>query len=791
MEPTTVWKIATNPAWRPFTEADQYGYIGLGVVAAILVGLTIWTYRGSGQSTPRRITMLVTLRLMALVVAILVALRPAASITEIPKLPSTLIVVLDSSESMTIKDEPNSTRWETVQQALSKSEELFNQLKNDQQVTVYVYHFNKDFSPNTGTYDAQVVPNGKATDFATMLDQLYIKHQSEPLLRGMIVLSDGADNGTKPALQEALRWRGIGCPIYTFAVGQSSTTSKEKDVALTSISPDPSPVPIKSELKIKGKINAQGFEGSKIKVRMLIDGEIKATEEFPLPNAVDNEIEFTTKAPEKPGEVKVSLELVDPPLNQVTDQNDRIDTFLTVTKEGVRVLVIAKSGWELKHIRRALASDTRIDYVEAIRSTTAQGTIQENTAFDIQSQNYDVVIIGDVAPEMLTAVRPTILNELKEMVLEKGLGFMMTGGAYSFAGTAGIPGANGWKSTPIAEILPVILPAFAPALISETTAVYPTEDGWMEYITRLELDGQKNRTSWELLNTEYLKLRGYSDLGQVKAGGKVLIRANNATNGAPLLVSQEIGNNGRVLAFGASDTYYWTQPGPDPQQRKRPAELHERFWKQTVLWLAHQDELEGNLLVRPEYRRIVQGGQQIIRISLKDKQGDEIKNPDFRFQILKPGENANRDAAQKPDPDPRGGGKVQLKVQDVGEFTVVAWGEGLDPKGEKIADDGSARYVVYPDISDELIRPAANPDFLLKLENSANGSALDAVRRADRLSNFLETLIANPPTVATPKPKSYPDWRRDQQKWFLPLVLVIFTAILVGEWALRRLWGMV
>src|SRR3954468_14580923 len=140
MEPDRIWNVVTNPAWRPLTESDLPGYVILLACAALLVGLTVWTYTGSSATSPRRVTTLIGLRLFALLLAILLALRPAAAITEIPKLPSTLIIVVDASESMSVKDEANFTRWEVVQKALEKAGPLLDQMRDDQQTTVYVYH---------------------------------------------------------------------------------------------------------------------------------------------------------------------------------------------------------------------------------------------------------------------------------------------------------------------------------------------------------------------------------------------------------------------------------------------------------------------------------------------------------------------------------------------------------------------------------------------------------------------------------------------------------------------------
>ncbi len=797
MEPERIWHVVTNPAWRPFTESDTPGYLILLAIAGFLVLLTVSTYTGSAASTRRRVGMLIGLRLFALFLAILLALRPSAAITEIPKLPSTLIIVVDSSESMTIKDEANYTRWGLVKKYVDQCGPLLDQMRDDQQTTVYLYHFSKDFDPDRDKYTDQAQPDGKRTDFATMLSKIYERHQGERLIRGFVILSDGVDNGSKAALPEATRFRGIGCPIYCFAVGSQGVDPKLKDIGFTSISPDPSPVAIKSDLKVKAKLNAPGFEGTHIKVRLRFNDAIIKVEDFELAKQMDNEIEISVKAPDTPGEVKVSLELVDPPSNQSTTLNDQIETYLTVTREGVRVLVISKDSYELKHIRKALASDKRFDFVEITRTTEATGTAEEAKAFDLTTQRYDVIVLGDVSPKMLTSARPQILKEMRDLVVEKGVGLLMTGGAYSLGGTAGIPGSTGWKNTPIADVLPVILPGDPQEPVKEATSFEPTEFGLRHYLLRLNVDGKKNREAFDLLNSGYTRLQGYTVLGEPKPTSEVLARANNAMNGQPLLVRMDVGGRkgeahaGRTLAFGASDTWLWTLPSTDPTNLRATYDLHARFWKQIVLWLAHQDEIEGNVYVRPEFRRLVANGRQNVRMGIRDKRGDDIPEGEIRYQVHGANEPADKSKSKRAERDPKGGARTLFESKVPGEYRVTAWGEATDINGEKITGDASARFVVYPEISDEMLRTAAQPEFLLALENTANGTSLDTVRRADRLPDFLEKMKADAPKMTTPKPKPYPDWRRDKQKWFLPMVLVLFVAVLGLEWGLRRAWGMV
>lgn len=802
MQPERTWNLTTNPAWRAFTDTDQFGYLFLLMAAALLVILTIWTYVGSANTTPRRLIILIVLRLLALLIAILTTLRPSAAVFENPREPSTLILVIDSSESMSVNDEANYTRWEVVQKVLSQSQPLLQQLKEDQQVTIYQYHFNRDFDANRDVFTAEVKPDGKATDFGSMLSGIYAAHQSEKRLRGLVIFSDGRDNkqtSSKLPLVEAAKFRSIGCPIYTFAVGSVATGGTQKDIGFTSITPNPSPVAIKAPLKIYAKINAPGFVNYPAKVRLKFNDQDIRVETFRLTKENDNEIEIETKAPDQPGEVKVRLELVDPPDNQSTTLNDAIETYLNVTKEGVRVLVLHKDGFELQALRRAIARDKRFDVVEAIRVTESLSSPEEAKAFDLREQRYDVIILGDVSAASLTAVRPTMLEEIRDLVKKQGVGLVMTGGAYTFGGTAGIAGSKGYKGTPIEELLPVLLPPNPVDPVNERVSMVPTEEGLQHFLMRLDADRTKNKLNWDLLNGVDpekplggpTRLPGRTVMGEPRPGVTVFARADNAQTGAPMLVGHEIGS-GRVLAFAASETYFWTRPYPDPSDRLKTYNLHSRFWRQMILWLAKQDETEGAAYVRPEFRRMVSGSVQRLTMGLKDKRGTEIPDADLRYQVLAPGEMPDKNKAQRPTRDEKGIGRVSYETKNAGEYRVVLWAEGKDPiDGSVVTGDATASYLVTPEITDEMLRTAANPDFLLALENTANGTSLDTVRRADRFPSFLKELIDNPLQLATPKSTPYPDWRRDKSRLFLPIVLVIFVLLLGLEWGLRRAWGMV
>src|SRR6187551_2846238 len=130
--------------WRPAYpwSISPIGLPALAVVAVVLVVFTIWTYTGHPNATRRRILIVLALRLAALVVALLTALRPSLGVQEDPKLPSVLIIGVDTSESMKVADElAGQKRLDAVHATLKKAQPLLDELAAEQNVSVITYKF--------------------------------------------------------------------------------------------------------------------------------------------------------------------------------------------------------------------------------------------------------------------------------------------------------------------------------------------------------------------------------------------------------------------------------------------------------------------------------------------------------------------------------------------------------------------------------------------------------------------------------------------------------------------------
>jgi uncharacterized membrane protein len=733
----------------------------LGLVALALAGLTVWTYRGVNRANGRRVLVILGLRLLALVLACLMIMRPSLAFRADAKLPSTLLIALDRSRSMDIQDEYGGrSRWDAMQELLMDCTPHVEKLRDEHNVSVILYQFAEDareFDPN-GKAD------GRRTDFGQMLQSLYKLHGRDRNLRGLLILSDGADNGTRvPALTEAARWRGLPCPISTFALGKPTTSDRQRDIAFTAITPEPSPVYAKGKLTVKGVLDAPGFETTPVTVRLFINDKEVQNKQETLTKAAGNEVALVTDAPAQAGEIKVTLK-VDPVKGETSIANNEIATYATVTKEGVSVLFVDKLRFpEPQLICDALSADPRIRlYMAWRRGDEAEAA----DLFQLDKQHYDVIILGDVSATGLkqAANDEQILAKIHDLVRDKGTGLLMMGGYQSF-------GNSDWNGTPIAKLLPVELSEVGQ--IEEQIRLEPTPEGLSHFTMRLHDDPEWNRLLWGQLP----ELKGATRLGPKKPGATVLAALNAKE---PLLAWQNY-NEGRTMAFAGDTTWRWLRLG-QPKSSDGVA-AHARFWRQIVLWLAKQDKVEGSAWVKLDARRLSSGSKLGFTVGLRGKGGIDLSDAQFEVVALDPLQAKTSVPTAR---EPGGERGTFWRTDAAGEYRLVVRGKGKDTDGQAVSGEASARFLIYEDEA-EMVRRAADHDFLSKLAHAGGGE----FHRAQELPDVLMRLQKQPLPQETPKLELWPDWRRNTLSGFLVGFFFAFVAVLSLEWGLRRFWGLV
>ena len=811
---------------------EPVGLPALAAVAGLLVALTIWTYAGHAAATRGRLLTVLALRLLALLVALVTALRPSLGVQETPKVPSQLVIGIDVSETMTVQDEVNNqARIEAVRRVMDRCQPVIEELERDHNVTTTVYKFSTPDFTDAWRYSPGDPADGKRSDYGTFLNRVYERWQGERFVRGVLVVGDGQDNGQAfAAAGEARRLGQRGVPVTTFTVGSNSTEKNAQNIAVTNLDCDPSPAAVKTEVTAVANVNAFGYQGQRVTARVLVDGEVRATEDFTLDKEKDNKIRLTFTAPPKPGEVKVTVQVgqlrdgqIVPVSGELSGKDNQSETYLTITKDGVLILIVDHLRPEETRIRDVLRSEPRFRLNEVIVQNDGQVSAAGEAMLDLDAQGYDVIIIGDVSAAQLEFRRGDkpvpFLGKLRDQVERRATGLIFLGGERAFRG----------YPKDVAELIPVTVPEDPGAAIVENVEngrpktryqTVPTDAG-LDTVMRVVKDREKSIQSWNGVNdgASRSRITGYNRMTP-RAGALVLAWASPADAAVragtrpppgadPLLVTREQaaaagGKAGRVLAFGTYDTYLWEKLGqPDTFDG---SEVHSKFWKQCVLWLAHQEEEQGEAYVRPTKRQLKVGDEQTLQLGVRLPAGGDDPKAEMTLKVVPVPSGVNPlDAAQMapllakapPVPYTRDdkGAKATYRPRAEGEHFVEMTSPKKTPDGQPVLDEkgqpvilrATAKFIAIPDVSDEMLKVNAEHEFLASLSVPNGGKAL----RLEDLPGFLSDLKEQKDFGPKPRPKLYPDWRRNHSRGFLPLWLVVFVLLLGAEWGLRRLWGMV
>jgi uncharacterized membrane protein len=682
---------------------------------------------------------------------------------------------------MKIGDEFNNlSRWDNACRILRSPgvDALLKHLQNAQKVELVFYQAAEDVRP----FQPDGKADGKRTDMGQWLHTLAQTHAGDTTLRGLLLFSDGADNGTRfPTLAEAAKLRSLPCPIQVFALGRPTTSPKQHDIAVVRLDIDAA-VPVKSKMKVTALVDAPGFEGARVNVSLLIDNKLAGpVQRVTLANTTGNEVQAVVDAPDRPGEAKVTLR-IEPLQGEVTNLNNEISTYVTVTKEGLSILWVEgkKRAYEsVFAIRHGLGRDPRfrVHYAENLDASPPPG---QSDWFDFNKQHYDVIVIGDVSARRFARGNPATFKQIADLVRTGGTGLLMLGGYETFAN-------SDWQSygRDLAELLPVRLSE--PGQVDGLVRVQPTSAGLDSYGYLLRLTDQGNpRQIWDQV---FDPLDGLTRLGPVQPGATVLATANGRE---PILVGGKYGE-GRTLAFGGDTTWKaWRRTAV-------AMAAYQRFWKQVLLWLAHQEAADGNLRVTPDVRRVAAGNNEKLgfSVALTGKGGVPARDARYTVRVIGPNKETTP-VVTGPENDRERGSF--WKTNAPGEYVIEATAVGKDADGKEVTGTGRARFLAYAQDLENL-RPAADHDFLAKLASAGGGKFHLAGER--ELQLFLEELSRQTGDKGRPRPELWPDWRRNPTSdgvrdqldalWTSGALacFLLFVTLVCLEWFLRRRWGMV
>lgn len=758
------------------------GPLFTALVVAVLLALVVIVPQPRPEG--RRLWALRGLRLVIVLLTCVAMLRPTLTRIETKPLEASLLILVDDSRSMQVADSlADDSRWEAAGRMLADSVGAIKRLA--EKWDVRAFRFGEEVSEITvaeGRLALPPEPTGEATGIGSALEEALDRSGASRLL-GVVLLSDGAQRALPPrdtAPQIAIR-RLVAedVALYTAALGQPGGAGRA-DLAIEDLTASES-VFVKAPTEVTARLRATGFANRTLTVQLLwedADGEMavvdaERVEVGPQGGAYPVRLEYT---PLVAGEQKISVR-IEPEEGELVTSNNQRDTFLSVRDGGVKLLYLVGAerpggapGLEQRFVRAALAASPDI---VVTRQVYNYRQLRRSLKTDTAQGEPDVVLIDNLDATALDAASWRLLAER----VQEGMGLGMIGGRQSF-------GPGGYRSTPLAGVLPVVIgPAQRQGLseprrgdvhVPGPLKLKPAEPfGLRHPILQIAAQGERSSTLWEALP----ELDGANkfDARDLKLNAMPIAETGDGTarnNPRPLLVVGQAGR-GRVLASAVDSTWRWRLGGF--------SDAHRRFWRQAVLWLASKDDSTQNpVWVRLDTRLVPRGGRLDMRMGVRRDGGEEAPR-DVRYEAW----------AQTPDDrrvDLASGGlgsgsdaetaAVFTDTRTPGDYTIQVKAYA----GEQELGSTEARFNV-PDQDLELDNPAAEPSLLAQLAaatSSSGGRAIAPEELPDLLQEFADRDLELEEEVVA----RITYW--DTWPFFLLLV-----SLLGVEWYLRKRWGLV
>ncbi len=742
--------------------ADSFSLVIVAAVA--LVALLAFTPGQGGEVRwPRRA--LISLRFAAILLVVLLMLRPTLIYTETKKQPATFVTLVDQSRSMTAPDEVGGkTRWDILRKTAYSAADDLNRLAADFEIKAYGFDSQThELKIDGGRIVVPSEPTGEQTAIGAALDDV-LRAEAGKRLLGVLLLSDGAQRALAPRdaapQTAAARLKRLGVPLFAVPFGQSRGLGQAQDVAVEDLLANSS-VFVKNELTVSAQIRANGFVNRDLPVRLLFEtspGKMDVVGETTVRPTADGQmipVQFDY-VPQTPGECKLVVEAV-PQTGELATTNNQLTTFVNVTSGGLNVLYVEGAlRAEQKFIRRSLDSspDIGVDYVrlDPRDSGARPGDFSER----LEPGKYDVYILGDVDASVFEKGE---LSKLAETI-NRGAGMIALGGFHSF-------GPGGYASTPLARVFPVGMdklerqkndePIQQDLHLLGPLKMIPTPLGERHFALRLAAKPDDNKKQWAQLPP----LDGANRFHDLAPGAVTLL---DDGKDRPLLVAHTYGD-GRVMAFAGDSTWRWTMRGFDA--------AHKRFWRQVILWLAKKDDAQtGSVWAKLDQRRFSPGQRVEFYAGAKEPTGDPLVNADFKAEVVLP------DGSKRPVSLVREGEQYVGSFRDAqtpGDYVIEV---SVARNGQEYGSVRSRFIVFKQDL--ELDNASADSAALESLAAATGGKTYPP----EQIGDLFKLLAKAGQALEVQQETKKTFW----DSWPTLLVLVSLLSV---EWYLRKRWGWV
>ncbi len=702
----------------------------------------------------REAAVLAALRGMVLVALVILAARPVLVESEEEEKKSNRVVLLvDRSESMSLRHGGQSRYGEAVQLARSG---LLPALKAAE-LRPQALLFAEDAASADGREIAAARPDGKQTNLARAIVRSMALSDRPP--RAVIALTDGvatedADNARAiSALAEhQVPFFGIGCGRET----GSQVLALEHVVAPPLASPKQE-FQVAARLRATGSLGLPGFD-----LLLLRDGRLAQKKTIsPGPGARAWQESFSVTENDERF-YRYTVQLVPPADPAIKCPSTSGSAVVRVEGEkDFRVLFVQGAlTWDYKFIRLALSGD------RAVKLSGLSRTASGSAFFESSEDEKDLVGGFPKTGEELAKFRVVVLSNLRPGDLspaqqellacycaQYGGGVLMIGGPDTFNAS--------WQGSRLEQLLPV---RFAPAgrRGPEGTSFRPqiTSAALSHPVFQIG-EGGNHRAAWANLPT----FSQYAVVDSVKPGAQVWAvypSAGGRDSGPPLMACQRYGA-GLSAVICVQNFWRWRLAKPSEPQH------FDRFWQQLFRHLA-EGSRELVAIVVPDQR--MQPGPRI-RLTVRrrpDPRASQAAPQNYRVLV--------KDEKERPVADQA----VELRPGASVEIAFPAQRPGLYAASVVDAAQGvlASRSLEISDVSAEFNNTARNMEALRQWAALSDGLAVrcEDCSDAGKLVREIKARAERPrQDVSHRRPVGVNGW-----------VLAMLAGCLCAEWSLRKRW---
>jgi hypothetical protein len=773
----TVWSLENRWPWPP--------WVTLLLVTVALVFVTAIYFRESRQASGRYRAMLAVMRLSLIALVLLMIAQFALSLqrTGLPY----VAVLVDDSLSMTIVDRYEDSvrkvlqerirhmagasgelsRWNLAQTLLTEHDgALLAKIAESYKLRVY---FLTGVRPSRQADVAGIAaelrtmqPGGDSSRLGaavrSVLDDL---RGTAPA--ALVMLTDGI-NTDGPALAEAAVYaRRKGVPLFLVGLGSDQPV---RDLKLSDLLVD-DVVFVDDIVNFQFKLTASGFQGTKIPVVLRQEGKPEVLARTEVTVGADGQPQ-EVRLPYRPKDVGqfrfiIQAEL---PEGMLAAESQRLTRTVQVRKEKIRVLLVqAYPSFEFRFLRNMLARDETIELSTVLQDADVEYAEQDKAAlrtFPVRRDElftYDVIILGDVNPALLSAAS---LQNLADFVDQPGKG----GAMILVAGPKYMPQA--YRDTPLARLLPFDVGSLRypdPGRpLSEGFIVQPTELGLASPALQLGDTPEETRAIWQNLPPLYWMVEAVDWKPGVRVLAEHPTRTMRDGRHLPIIAMQYVGA-GKVLFHATDETWRW---------RRRVGDVFfARYWIQTIRYLSRSKLSDGQRSAElTADRREYHPGEPVrLRVRFADERLAPADDHGVTVVLENQGHKTQRVQLHRIEAG-RGIFEGLLSQAAVGNYhawIAVPAVEGRAP---------AAEFAVVPPPG-EFARVRMDTAELQQAAQESKGRLYTFLTASRLLADLPE---GRPVPIETLPPK--PLWNR----W---PVLLLFLVLLIGEWLLRKRGGMV